>query len=414
MLMKIIKINDVNRNYFAFLWHALFLALAKNFTEVNTIFTSMILKAGGNNIHLGILTGILVGGVGFMQLFFIVFLYSKIYKKNYLIIGITLRFLSLFFLSYFFLRVENYQKNFVLFFIFFLSLIFSFSGAFAGISYTDILGKSLKGDLRKSFFTTRQIVNSIGILLTGFIVRELVKKYSYPLNYSILYFIAGFLLFLASLGFWAIKETPNKIDLDTLKKGSFFKTYIQIIKNDNNIKYYILLLNTMSFGILIIPFYVSYFKHLTGLTGKDIGNFLILQVLGMLVSSFIWKYILKKYNYKFLTRIYVFMGILVIFLAILLSKYVKIFPVVFFLGGFNLTAYRIISPGILLEISNDSTRSLYTAISGAGNLSLILIPLLNGLLIQALGYVFVYILSAIALIFSLFIIKKLNCTYSYL
>lgn len=79
----------------------------------------MILKIDGNNIHLGILTSIMVGGVGFMQLIFAPFLYSKIYKKKYLIIGISLRFISLFTLSLFFLNINNFKSNIAISIIFF-------------------------------------------------------------------------------------------------------------------------------------------------------------------------------------------------------------------------------------------------------------------------------------------------------
>lgn len=148
------------------------------------------------------------------------------------------------------------------------------------------------------------------------------------------------MLVLASICFWIIKEK------------SLIKVYLKVFKNDKNIRYYILL-NLLSFGILIIPFYVSYFKAEAGLSSKNIGNF--------------------------------------------------------FIGGFNLTAYRIVAPEILLEISNEKTRNLYTAISGVGNLLMVFIPLLNGFLISIIGYNPVFISSAIILLLSFFIIDKINC-----
>ena len=49
------------RNYYAFLWHATFLALTLTFTDVNTVLPSLIVRAGGGVRQVGLLTAIMVG-----------------------------------------------------------------------------------------------------------------------------------------------------------------------------------------------------------------------------------------------------------------------------------------------------------------------------------------------------------------
>ena len=61
-------------NFYAFLWHGVFLALAQNFMDVDTIVPSMIIDAGGNSFHIGLLTAIILGGTSFMQIVFSPFL----------------------------------------------------------------------------------------------------------------------------------------------------------------------------------------------------------------------------------------------------------------------------------------------------------------------------------------------------
>jgi len=58
------ELTDKNskRNFKAFIWHSTFLALASNFMDVDTIIPSMLIKAGGTSIHLGLLTAIMLGG----------------------------------------------------------------------------------------------------------------------------------------------------------------------------------------------------------------------------------------------------------------------------------------------------------------------------------------------------------------
>lgn len=49
-------------NFYAFMWHGVFLALAQNFMDIDTIVPSMIIDAGGNSFHIGLLTAIILGG----------------------------------------------------------------------------------------------------------------------------------------------------------------------------------------------------------------------------------------------------------------------------------------------------------------------------------------------------------------
>jgi len=63
-----------NRNYYAFLWHAVFLALAKNFMDVDTIIPAMMVDAGASSLQVGILTAIMLAGGKCAQLFFTLFI----------------------------------------------------------------------------------------------------------------------------------------------------------------------------------------------------------------------------------------------------------------------------------------------------------------------------------------------------
>ena len=403
------------RNFFVFLWHALFLALAQNFTDVNTIVPSMIISAGGTSIHLGIQTAIMIGGSNFMQIVFAGFLARKVRKKRYLILGISLRILSLLSLGFLLFESVQIKGNIVIWLIFIIISIFSFSGAFANISYTDILGKSIKKSTRKRFFTLRQTIISSGILASALIVRKLVKIHSYPYNYSLLFTIAGILLFFASIGFWLIKEKPTDFGNSSLREISIIKAYVHIFKEDRNARYYLLLINSMGFGLIIVPFYVYLAKQDLGLNSKTVGNFLLVQIIGMIISNYLWHLLVRKKSYKGIVRAYAIIGAVVPILALLLSGEIggltnkNMYVLVFFLAGFNYSAYQISIPGILLEISREHNRALYTALSGAGSITTIIFPLIIGLLIKSLGFSLVFIIAILMIEISWFAIKKIKC-----
>jgi len=50
--------------------------------------------------------------------------------------------------------------------------IFSLGGAFANVSYTDILGKSIDQSTRKSFFSVKQVVGGVMLLFSALLAKR--------------------------------------------------------------------------------------------------------------------------------------------------------------------------------------------------------------------------------------------------
>ncbi len=143
--------TNLKHNFHALLWHSGFLAFAQNFMDVNTVVPTMLVDAGGNAVHIGIMTAIMLGGASLTQLFFAPFISNFPYKKWSLLLGINSRILSLAGLGFILLFSSRLPENFIIGLIFLLLSIFSLGGAFANVSYTDILGKSLELNFRKPF-----------------------------------------------------------------------------------------------------------------------------------------------------------------------------------------------------------------------------------------------------------------------
>ena len=395
-------------NFNSFLWHSVFLALASNFMDVDTIIPSMLIKAGGNSIHLGVLTAIMLGGTSLFQLVFAGFLSNKSFKKKYLLIGINLRIISLLSLAILFFYSNTLSGDLLIFSIFFLISIFSFSGSYANVSYIDILGKSVKENQRKKLFSTKQIIGSIGIFLSAMLVRELLNMYDFPENYSILFLGAGVLLTIASLGFWNIREIPSTIDL---KRNflDFFKIIPGEIRKNSNLKYYLLIINSLGLGLSILPFFILFAKDNFGLTYKVIGNFLLLRTIGILLAGlFLYKYS-KQFQYKNLLKFSLILSTLLPLVSLALIEFPFYYQFIFIFTGIFFSVYRVAINGILLEISTNDNRAVYAGISGAGNIMTTIFPLFAGWLIAILGYGIVYILVSVGIAISYIFVNKLKC-----
>ena len=396
------------RNFKAFVWHAVFLALTKNFAEINTVIPTMLIQAGGTPFHLGALTTIMVGGSKFMQIFFAAFLTHKEKTKKFLFMGIYIRVGALLILGYLLSFAGDMEGKYVIAFIFLLMTLFSFAGAFAGIAYNDILGKSIAADSRKRFFIFKQILASTAVLISALVARKILTAYPYPVNYSILFILAGLFLFVGSGGFWVIREKVSTVT-ESLSLRKKFALFGQALAGDKILRNYLYTVNTTSLSIAIIPFLIALAKNNFGLTGTTVGNYLLLQVAGVIVATILFKFMEKGQGYRGIMTIHILSGALLPIAALLLQNNSNLFMLLFPLSGLVLASKEIAVPGILLEISNENNRAIYTGISGAGSVATIIFPIAAGALITVIGFAPVFIIASLIVLSSFVFSAKIHC-----
>ncbi|HKL59027.1 MAG TPA: MFS transporter [Sphaerochaeta sp.] len=395
------------RNYTAFLVHALFLALTMNFIDINTVVPNMLAESGATSLHMGLLSSIMIGGTSFMQLIFAGIIFPLRRKKPALLAGIYLRVTALIVLGIF-LRTLSGVGLWKVWTILGLMTVFSFSGAFANISYTDILGRTIEPTRRKKLLTTKQLISSVGVIVSALLVKLILSSMPYPKNYSTLFLLAGGLLALATIGFWMIKEEDSPVQ-QKLSLGKRFVAFGQVIKNDKNMRLYLLLINTSGVILSTIPFLILFGRTKFSIDGSLIGTFLLIQMVGSLATNTLLSFFSKGQQYRGLLYLFVGLGASIPLIALLASPSQVTFSLVFLLTGSSVALYQIIAPGVLLEISTDENRPLYSGLAGAGSIMNILYPILAGALVAAIGYVAVFILTSLYILLGLYAVRNIQC-----
>jgi MFS family permease len=403
--------KDEKRNFIAFNWHAFWLALAQTFADKNTVLPGLILLSGGTQFELGLLTSIMIGIPMVSQLLFASYLTQKPYKKYFLLLGIYLRVVAFIGVALTLYSLDSSDPSFVIYSVFGWMFIFSVSGAFAGVSYTDILGKSISSVTRKRFFVTRQFLNSIGVLISALLVRAILKEVEYPNNYVYMFAAASVLLFIAAIGFIKLKERSSEILKVPKKFTEVLRSIPSIIRSDANLRNLVLSVNVLSVSFTMIQFYLSLVKSQSELSKEVIGNFLLFQIIGMILSNFIWFRFTKSKGFKGMFKItivlYAFLPIMALIFALFLPM--EYFGIVFLLIGASFSAYKISSDSVLIEISDESNRALYSGIYGTLNLTMALFQLIIGVLISSLGFTTVFIISSLLTFSALFFLSKMVC-----
>lgn len=403
--------ENEKRNFIAFSWHAFWLALAQTFADKNTVLPGLILLSGGSQFELGLLTSIMIGIPLVSQLIFASYLTQKPKKKYFLLLGIYMRVFAFLGVAITLYSVESTDPRFIIFAVFGWMFIFSISGAFAGVSYTDILGKSISSNTRKYFFVVREFLNSVGILISALIVRAILKEIEYPNNYIYMFSAASVLLFVGAGGFLFLKERQSEIAQIPQKLFETIKSIPAIVKSDSNLRNLIISVNLLSVSFTMIPFYMSLVKSQSVLSKEVIGNFLLYQIIGMILSNFLWLKYTKWKGFKGMFKMAAILYGTLPILALLFVQFVPMsyFGIIFFLIGGSFAAYRISSESILIEISDESNRPLYTGIYGTLNLTIAIFPLIIGVLIATLGFSIVFVITSLLTFTAIIFLNKMIC-----
>jgi MFS family permease len=386
----------MSRNYYALLWHATFLALTLTFTDVNTILPALLVTAGGTDIHIGLLTAIMVGTPIAGQVLFASYLHLKARKKAFLLLGINLRIVALILVAVVLATAELIPGRAVIVLVLVLMFAFALGGTFAGVSYVDIVGKSLLRAQRHRFFVSRQVLTSVAFLLSALVARNVLARVDYPTNYMWLFVLAAGLLLVASWGFWVIAEPSADPPGDAYRLADVLKSIPGRLRDDRELRRYIFVVNLTGFGLTLMPFYVVLAKAHYGLTGQQVGAYLLVQIVGMIASNLLWARVVKRYGFRGVIRGCIACGASLPLLALLLVRGpLVIFLFVFFLIGVGLSARKIAFDGLFIEITTDDNRALHKGVVGTTSLSTALFPLLAGILITSIGYAPVFLLGSL-------------------
>ncbi len=389
-------VTPASRNYYALLWHATFLALTVTFTDVNTVLPALIVGAGGNDLHIGLLTAIMIGTPIAGQVLFASYLHLKPRKKGFLLLGINLRIIVLILVAAVLATADRRTGGTVITLVLILMFMFALAGTFAGVSHADIVGKSVLPARRHRFFVGRQVLGSVAFLVSALAARQVLALLDYPTNYLWLFALAAGLLFVASWGFWAIDEPSVDPPDDVKRLTEVIGSIPRRLREDRELRRFILVVNLTGFGLTLMPFYVALARTHYGLTGRQVGTYLLVQVVGMIVSNVLWAGVVKRFGFRGVIRGCIVCGASLPVLALLLVRGPLLaFLFVFFLMGVAISARKIAFDGLLIEITTDENRALHKGIIGTMSLSTALFPLLAGALIGSVGYAPVFLLGAL-------------------
>ncbi len=378
-------------NFFAFVWHGVFLYVANAFTQITTVQTSLIFILTGSSFLSGVLLSAHRLGSVVPQLFFVNWVQRSAVKKPFLIAAVLIRGTAMLVMAGVLYFSADASSTFSLVVIFLILLTFFLAGGMGDISYFAVFSKTIDPGKRGKNFGYRYFLGGILGLGAGYLTKQILSnEQNFPLNYALLYFLAGIALYVAWAGFASLKELPGEVK----KEKTTWYGHFRLLKDNPNFIKFIWVEILLSASGIVLPLYVIYAKAELHLSLSLVGAFVTAQIVGDIVSGPFWGRLGDKRNFRLvLFLIGLISGLTPLAALFIPMIHPNLYIIVFLLIGMT---YKGLSLGIsnyLLEIAPKSEVPSYVAVKNIMQLPSIVYPLLGGLAVNYLpyGYVFVFV-----------------------
>ncbi len=399
---------DKLSNHIKNILHGFFLAIGTTIAEPSTILPLIVNYFGGSSMLVGFFASLLRGGAIVVQLF--AAFQAQSYKKMlpYLRRVFLIRFFAWFFIGISIVLFGEDYPNFTLFCIGLGLFVFSFSAGFGAIYFKDIIGKIFTHKFRGKTMSYRQFFSALGGLISGTLAAAVLQNFEAPQNFGYLFIISAFIM---GFGYLAFATVDEPVKEETTQRESSFKIFLNnsllLLKQDKELQ---VQLKTflLAYGYLIaLPFIILDAQEKIHLDGIAIGTLITIQMIGAMLSNFLWGYLSSQGFNKRIANIAISMQITAIIVAFFASSLYE-YMLVFFLVGVGVDGNRIASGNLILALAPPKKRPVYIALQINVISFGLFFSILGGFILHFFSYTALYSTSIFILLFALYFSLRLK------
>jgi MFS family permease len=307
-------------------------------------------------------------------------------------------------------------------------ILYTFSAlmnGLGGLPFMEVVGKTIPSDRFGEFFAWRMGIGGMAGIGASFFVRWILDANSsvpFPQNYGILIFcfFVG-----ASIGIFLFNFIREPIQEEVLPINPFFdqiKRSIQILKVDKNFLRFVLMQSSQIWSGAAIPFYAIFVQSELGGSKAFVGIYLGVVTFTNLICNAILGNLSRKIGYKNIMIISIIAGLTMSAGALALgllagplhfsAQFASYYLIpIFILSGIRRTGMAIGSDSLLLYIVPPNERSLYIGFSNSLMGLVLLSAGLSGVIMEALGFPLLVILTILLGICALMIILRIDIKF---
>ena len=399
---------DKFSNHVRNILHGFFLSIGTTIAEPSTILPLIVNYFGGSSMLVGFFAALLRGGAILVQLFAAFQAQSYKLMLPFIRRVFIIRFFAWFFIGVSIIVFGEDSPNLTLFFIGLGLFIFSFSAGFGAIYFKDIIGKIFSHKFRGKTMAYRQFFSAFGGLLSGALAAFILESFPAPQSYGYLFIISSFIMGLGYLSFGTIDE-PVKEEVS--KRENSFKKFLQnsltLLKSDKQLQTQLITF-LLAYGYLIsLPFIILDAQMKIDLDGVAIGSLITTQMVGAMLSNFLWGRLSGRGLNKLTANISISLYIVAIASAFSASSLYEYMFIFFIIGG-AMDGNRIASGNLILALAPAEKRPVYVALQINVISFGLFFSLLGGVILHFTNYTLLYSVTIVMLLAALYFSLKLK------
>jgi MFS family permease len=275
----------------------------------------------------------------------------------------------------------------------------------AGLSFFDIVAKTIPQRQRGSLFAWRQFLGGLLGLGAGWVVKTALNHPTlpFPRGHASLFLLYGVTVAPAMVAFAAIREPPSRAVTESVTLAEQLRRARYLLWSDKVYRRYIGANLALGLTEIALPFYGIYAKRVLGAAEGMVGVYLVTRVVAQLLFNLPWGWLSNQKGNRMVMRLMSIGTGLIALLGITLVALVGALEPqgawlaylalpLFFLNGAVLPAKILCGSNFLLELVSESERPLYLGLSNTLSGIVVLISGLGGLVVDLLSFAGLFVL----------------------
>lgn len=391
-------------NFAAFLTDYIFFGIAFNFFNPNSVLPAFVGELTDSAPVIGLVSAIFSGGWLLPQLLAASVINDKPRKKPYLLAGISGRIMLWMIALALWLGLSRHPAAMLA--VFFICLaLWAITDGIGSVAWFDIMAQAIPAKRRGRLMGIAQFVGGLGGIGAGVVISLLLAQWAFPMDYALIFALAGALLIPSAIAIFLIREVPNRgveSQEDGQKIGGAKQLYawLRLMLADPAFRRLMvcrLLVGTLG---LATSFYVQHARETLQLPQSIVGAFVIAQTVAGVAASLVLGLVCERWGSQHAARLgsaAALTGPLFALLAHLAGGgwLVRAYPVVYVSLGVINSAWMMGFFNYLLEIAPDNMRSAYVGVGNTIMGVLTLAPIVGGWLLETTSYTALFGLTTV-------------------
>jgi MFS family permease len=295
--------------------------------------------------------------------------------------------------------------------LFFLAhTVFTVMDGLGMVAWFDVLSKAVPPIRRGRLYSTGQIAGGLLAFGAGLVVSQVLgpRGPAFPYNYGLLFVFSTFFLFASLISFSFLKEPSQEVRKEREPWRAYVPRLAGLLRQDREFRLANAVRLLAGLGQLATPFYVVYAIDVLQLSEESIGVFVSAQVVGGAIASFAMGYLNERSGSRIVTQLAITLGLGTPLLALFIhfntprgAFVALIYAGVFFLIGANWSGQMQGFMNLVLEMSPADERPAYVGLYNTLGGTVMVAPVLGGVLLQNTSYPVLFGVTAAGLAASL-------------